>query len=238
MEKFVIEGIEYEFEKFLDLNYTIQKMSEYLQKFGLQKSVRSQKFIRHLHIHIGLKIQKELELPKENVLFEVEMKNKNVDLVITYKDEPKILITIRSQTSSIKKNFTNNINSLQGEVVSLKNYYPKCKVGLVYLLKKKDIANNEDCSNYYLENIPKKLLPIVNTNNPTKDCFDAAMVIIWDLDDVNNVILDDSNIFVKIYNEENFIKDLKLILREQKIEPHFSLKDIDIEKFKKFFSAT
>lgn len=232
--EFEIEGIKYELEKLLDINYTIQKMSDYLNLVGIQKAIRSQKFIRHLHLHIGLKLNMEINIPKENILFEVEMHNKKVDLLVKENDEPKIVITIRSQISSIKKNFTNNVNSLQGEVVSLKSFYPDLKVCLVYLLKQKDFTTNDDCSNYYLQNIPKKLLPLINTSRPSTNCFDAALIIIWDINEEGKIIVDDSNCFTQIYNEENFFNDLKAMIQSEKILAQFSLDDIDINKLKEF----
>lgn len=111
-------------------------MSEYLKTFELEYAIRSQKFIRHFHLHIALKIHKALQIPSHCIHFEAKMRNKNVDLLIMEENAPKLALTIRSQISSIKKNFTNNINSLQGEVVGLKSIYTTLKVGLVYLLKK------------------------------------------------------------------------------------------------------
>lgn len=46
MDKLIIDGIDYEIEKFYDLNYTIKKMNETLKKYGLEKAIRSQNFIR------------------------------------------------------------------------------------------------------------------------------------------------------------------------------------------------
>lgn len=237
MTKFELEGIEYDIEQFDDLNYTIQKMSENLKKYGIEKSIRSQSFIRHLHLHIGFKLQKELDIPKENILFEANLKNKNVDIVIMENNKPKVLITIRSQTSSIKKNFTNNINSLQGEVVSLKSFYPTCKIGLVFLLKKIDLATKDDCTNYYEENIPKKLIPLIAPNHINKDRFDTAMIIIWDIKEDGTIYIDNQNIFTKIYNEENFIKELKNIILPQLIKAQFSLNELDLDNIKNFLSV-
>lgn len=166
---FEIDGISYELDRLEDLNYTIQKMSEYLEKVGLEKSIRSQKFIRHLHVHIALKIHKTLGIDAKDILFETKLRNKNVDIAIVQDNQVKIAITVRSQSSSIKKNFTNNINSLQGEVVSLKTYYPEARIGLVYLLKKSDLDTEDKCDSYYNENIPRRLLPLINTSIPTKD---------------------------------------------------------------------
>lgn len=209
-------------------------MSEYLGKYGLEYSVRSQKFIRHFHLHIALKIQKELKVSGDYIHFELKMYNKNVDLAIVENNNVKLALAIRSQSSSIKKNFTNNVNSLQGEVVGLKSIYPNLKVGLVYLLKKTDIVSGEDLSEYYYENIPKKVLPLINTNIPTKDRFDAAMILVWDIDEKNNVFIDTENPFIKVFNEDTFIEDVKKIIDEEKLISQFTLKEIDKDKIREF----
>ncbi|ROL55963.1 hypothetical protein D9V84_10015 [Bacteroidetes/Chlorobi group bacterium Naka2016] len=228
MGKFEIEGIEYELENFYDLEYTIQKMNEVLNRFGLEKVIRSQNFIRHLHLHIAVKLSKDLNIPQNSVIFEANLRNKKVDLAIMEGNQPKVLITIRSQTSSIKKNFTNNINSLQGEVVSLKTYYPDSYIALVFLLKRTDLSSKTDCLEYYNENIPKKLIPLINTSIPTKDRFDAALIIIWDIDNNGNIYLEKDNFFAKIYNVDNFLKDINSIISPQKITSQFSLSDLDL----------
>jgi hypothetical protein len=147
----------------------------------------------------------------------------------------KLVVAVRSQSSSIKKNFTNNINSLQGEVVSIKTFYPEAKVGLVYLIKKTDIDTDEDCESYLNENIPKKLLPLINTSIPTKDRYDAAMIVIWDYDaHSGRVSIMKNNIFTQIYNEDHFIRDIKSILEEEKIKFQFSLADLNDEKIIRF----
>jgi hypothetical protein len=235
-ETFSLDGIEYNIDKLYELDYTIQKMSEYLQQYGLEKSIRSQRFIRHLHLHIAMKLQRELGINPEDILFETKLRNKNVDIAVVQQNEVKLAITVRSQSSSIKANFTNNINSLQGEVVSLKTYYPNAKVGLVYLIKKTD--EKGDCEAYLNENIPKKLLPLINSSIPTKDRFDTAMIVIWDYDETSEKVkLIENNIFTKVYNEENFIKDIKNILEEEKINSQFSLKELDKDKIIEFLKS-
>jgi len=150
----------------------------------------------------------------------------------------KLVVAVRSQSSSIKKNFTNNINSLQGEVVSIKTFYPEAKVGLVYLIKKTDIDTGEDCESYLNENIPKKLLPLINTSIPTKDRYDAAMIVIWDYDEKSGMVsIMKNNIFTQIYNEDNFIRDIKSILEEEKIKLQFSLADLSDEKIIRFLKG-
>jgi len=237
IKKIIIDDITYDLDKLSDLNYVLEKMNDYISKVGFEKSVRSQKFIRHLHICIALKLNKELHVPSENIHFEVKLKNKNIDIGIVEDNEIKFAISIRSQSSSIKKNFTNNVNSLQGEVVSLKSSYPGLKVGVVYLLKKTDLDTKDDCWSYYEQNLPRKLLPLINTNIPTHDRFDAACILIWDVNDKTKKVELFSNVITETYNIVNFMNDVKEILSESKIKSQFSVSELDEEILKKFLSS-
>ena len=236
-KEIIIDGIKYEVDKLSDLNYTLEKMNDYISKVGFEKSIRSQKFIRHLHICIALKLNKELNIPSESIHFEVKLKNKNIDIGIIEENEIKFAISIRSQSSSIKKNFTNNVNSLQGEVVSLKSSYPGLKVGVIYLLKKTDIDTKDDCWKYYEQMLPRKLLPLINTNIPTNDRFDAASIIIWDINEKTNKVELFSNIITQTYNIDTFMNDVKEIMSESKIKSQFSVSEMDEELLRKFLSS-
>ncbi len=85
IQSMIIDGIEYEIERLYDLNYVLEKMNEYILKVGFEKSIRSQKFIRHLHIFIALQLSKALNIPAQHIHFEVKLKNKNIDLGIIEK---------------------------------------------------------------------------------------------------------------------------------------------------------
>jgi hypothetical protein len=164
-KQIIIDGINYEIDKMSDLSYTMNKMNEYIKNVDVLKAIRSQKFIRHLHICIALNLHKKLKIPQKNIHFEVKLKNKNIDIGIIEDDQIKLAISIKSQSSSIKKNFTNNVNSLQGEVVGLKSIYPNLRTGIVYLFKETDITTKDNCLDYYYTNIPKKLIPIISGSN-------------------------------------------------------------------------
>lgn len=232
-----IDGIDYEFEKIDDVKYMIGKMGEYLNRNGLEKSVRSQKFIRHLHICIAANIHKSLKYPSDKIHFEINLHNKKVDLGLFDEDaQPFYVISIRSQISSIKKNFTNNINSLQGEVVSIKTSYPSIKVGLVYLLKVTDIDTKDECMSYYAENIPKKLLPMINTNIYSTDRFDAACLLFWDYKNGKALLVEDDYLS-RVFDISSFMKDTKQIIEGKEIKSQFSFKDLDERRFIEFLKS-
>jgi len=180
-QKFIIDSVEYDLAKMDDIEYVLAKMYDYFNNVGLEKAVKSQKFIRHLHIFIALTLCKQLDISPEFIHFEVKLRNKVIDVGIIKDGDLKVAISLKSQSSSIRKNFTNMVNALQGEVMSLKKYYPNLIVAFVLLLKRNDIKENIDCLNYYMDNIPRKLLPFISYG--TKDRFDSGSIIIWDIDE-------------------------------------------------------
>lgn len=196
-------------DSFIDLNYTMKKMDELLLGKDRIKIIRSQQFIKLLHFAIAMNLYKRLNIPAENIFLEVKLKNKNVDIAIINGERLNYVITVRSQMFSVKKNFTNNINSLQGELVSLKTLYPGLYVGLIYLLKGLD--ENEQCLiDYYKEQIPRKLFPMINTYNSTNQTFDSAAILLYEsfLDDDFNSRCPVPDIF-NVYNFEVFLNDFK-----------------------------
>lgn len=65
------------------------------------------------------------------------------------------------------------------------------------------------------------------------------MIILWDIDaKTKKVIIDSKNIFTNIYNEENFLKDLKSFMEEEKIKSQFSLSELDSSKIIEFLKTT
>jgi|GEM_PF-1352220 len=233
-----IDGINYEIDRMEDLNYTIKKMYEYIDKVGLEKSIRSQKFIRHMHICVALKLNKIVGISKENIHFEVKLRNKNIDIGVIEDNKIKLAISVRSQNSSIKNNFTNNINSLQGEVVGLKSLYPDIKTGVVYLFKINDLTTNVNCLDYYAANIPKKLLPIIAGNNlMTKDRFDTGCVIICDYDKDKDELIYEENDITKAFSMANFINEINDLYKETEITSQFSAAELDSTKIIEFLGS-
>lgn len=53
--------------------------------------------------------------------------------IIDAKGEPRLIVDVRSQMTSIGKNFNNYIRMKAGEVESIHAKYPKCVVGLIYI---------------------------------------------------------------------------------------------------------
>lgn len=229
-----IDGIDYNLGNMDNLNYVLSKMNEYLNTVGFEKAVKSQKFIRHLHIFIALKLKNDLNIPDNHIHFELKLRNKNIDIGVVENDKIKIAISIKSQTGSIKKNFTNNVNALQGEVVSLKSLYPNLKTGVVYLLKEEDLTNQDNCLEYYKTNIPKKLLPIISMGR--KDSFDTACIIIWEMKQ-NKLTLIDNDI-IRPYNIDNFISEIKFLYQEDNLKSSFKLSDLDSNKFIDFLKSS
>jgi len=229
-----INNIDYDLERMHDLSYVLSKMNEYLNKIGFEKAVRSQKFIRHLHILVALKLKNDLKIPPDNIHFELKLRNKNIDVGVIEDGKIKVAISIKSQTGSIKKNFTNTINNLQGEVVGLKSLYPNLKAGLVYLFKQIDVSNQDNCLEYYKNNIPKKLLPIISIGQ--KDSFDTACIIIWETEN-NNLKLIENDI-IKPYSIDNFINEIGFLYQEDNLKSAFTLNNLDNDKFIDFLKPS
>jgi len=164
------------------------------------------------------------------------IKQKNREKIIENK-ELKIAISVRSQSSSIRDNFTNNVNSLQGEVVSLKNLYPDINTGVVYLLKRHDIDDDYDCLPYYEENIPKKLLPIISGQGAlSKDRFDTGCIIIWDIDKKGKVYFEKKSWITSIFSIKNFLNEIKGLYGEAQLKSQFTVADLE-KKFISFLKA-
>lgn len=53
--------------------------------------------------------------------------------IIDANGEPRLIVDVRSQMTSIGKNFNNYIRMKAGEVESIHAKYPKCVVGLIYI---------------------------------------------------------------------------------------------------------
>lgn len=75
---------------------------------------------------------------------------------------------------------------------------------------------------------------MINTNMPTNDRFDAALIVIWDFDKNGNVFIDLNNPFTKAYDEDTFVKDLRSILEQEKIRSQFSLDLMDKQALEAF----
>lgn len=195
----------------------------------LVKIIRSQKLVRPLQLHVAYEVSHQLGIEPENILLEVELPVKNVDILIvdntSGKDMPLLSISIRTQVASIKKNFTNNVNQLQGEVVSLKNYYPSLFTALVYLFSKVDMTTGEDCTSYYSENIPHKLLPTIGYGGNNRDRFDAALILVREWNDEGEPVspsdlrLD----FLRSYSPDAFWAKLSSLVGETRIKARYRL---------------
>jgi len=104
-------------------------------------------------------------------------------------------------------------------------------------LKKTDLDTKDDWWSYYEQNLPRKLLPLINTNIPTHDRFDAACILIRDVNDKTKKVELYSNVITETYNIVHFMNDVKEILSESKIKSQFSVSELDEEILKKFLSS-
>ena len=71
---------------------------------------------------------------KKEAKFKVEGTKVEADVgVMNDQNEPALIVDVRSQMTSIGKNFNNYIRMKAGEVESIHEQFPSCAVGLVYL---------------------------------------------------------------------------------------------------------
>lgn len=110
-------------------NYCADELRSYgLEKNGLQ-----------------IKIEKKFSVGRGRVEADIGIFNEN--------GEPKLIVDVRSQMSSLGKNFNNYIRMKAGEVESIHERYPECIVGLIYIhptgdLKTKHPVNPVGIFNY------------------------------------------------------------------------------------------
>ncbi|MCX7980855.1 MAG: hypothetical protein N3A68_07420 [Bacteroidia bacterium] len=203
--------------------------------------IRSQRLIRPLHLYVAYQIYSRFNVSPEAILLEAKLPLKNVDVLVVEKVGsqalPVMAISIRSQLASIKKNFTNNVNQLQGELLALRSYHPTLSVGLLYLLSRKDYTTGEDCVEYYTKQIPKKLLPLIGVGGFARDRFDAALILVadWNEKGEPQQVGVPALSFLEAYNEENFWHEVSLLIGKSAIYSPYTLavlmKDEEQRKF-------
>lgn len=130
------------------LRKTLREMGV-LYKENPERAVRSQAFIKKLHNYCIYEL-KRIGISERKVQIETEVeiygthKKKKVDVAVVHPQAgPLIVISIRSQMSSINKNKFNNYEMLIGDVISLHERYPSLVVGNIFLLPKKSYLNDE-----------------------------------------------------------------------------------------------
>lgn len=104
-------------------------------------AVRSQSFIKRLHQYCIEELKdRELDLDKGDLKLEGEVKIltshkfKDMDVAVVHPTSgPLMILGVRSQMSSLSKNFLNYYEMEVGEVSSIHERYPLCVVGLLYL---------------------------------------------------------------------------------------------------------
>lgn len=220
-----INNIDYDLSKMNDLQYVLEKAYQYVEKVGWDRATTTQKFIRHIHIFIALKL-KAMGIPAADIRFETKLENKDVDLCVFKEDKPFLVISIKSQSRSIKKNFTNAANALQGEATHLKNSYPELKVATFILYKKTDTTINEDCTTYYTEKIPAKILPIITPYFKSSNKFDNGCIVVWD-NNGNIITVDNTILVLKEFDTSNFFNWVKEIYEGKVITSQFGTDEIN-----------
>lgn len=102
------------------------------------KAVRGQNFIKQLHDYCIEELKArgftgDLE-PEKEVKILTSHKYKDVDVAVIHPTSgPLLAIGVRSQMSSLSKNFINYFEMEVGDVTGIHERYPLCVVGLLYL---------------------------------------------------------------------------------------------------------
>lgn len=228
---------------FVSLEEALARMGELLAQTSLRQLpslIRSQKLVRPLHLYVAYTLHQRLNFSPEQIYLEAGLPLKKVDVLVLSQAEthkvPLLAVSIRTQVASIKKNFTNNINQLQGEAIALRSHYPALPIALVYLLKAEDHTEKEDCLPYYAENLPIKLLPLIGMGGINSDRFDAALLLIRDWDKKGKLLsprLPPSLGFIQGYEEEAFWNRLQNIVGEKAIKAPYTLADLLLNESKR-----
>jgi len=131
-----------------DLQKTLTEMKRLYVEDPV-KAVRSQNMIKQLHA-FSIRELKRLKVSEALVDIKPEAKMygahkpKLVDVGVTHPEAgPLIAICVRSQMSSIDKNFINYYEGIIGDVISLHEKYPALVAGQIYMLPKATIITDE-----------------------------------------------------------------------------------------------
>lgn len=113
------------------------------------KAVRSKAFITLFQDYCESELRKRgiedgrFKIEKE-AKFKVEGTKVEADVgVLNERGEPVLIVDVRSQMTSIGKNFNNYIRMKAGEVESIHEQFPSCSVGLVYLHPLSDLPTKK-----------------------------------------------------------------------------------------------
>lgn len=91
--------------------------------------------------------------------------------VFTVAGSPLLIVDVRSQMSSLGKNFNNYIRMKAGEVESLHAVHPKCVVGLVYLHPSTDVPTQlpvNPVGSFNYSNAARQLSSLIVSNATTE----------------------------------------------------------------------
>lgn len=103
------------------------------------RAVRSKSFITEFQNYCAAELR-ALNLATNGLTIEIERKIEvgrgkvEADVgIFNAGGAPQLIIDVRSQMSSLGKNFNNYIRMKAGEVESIHERYPKCVIGLIYI---------------------------------------------------------------------------------------------------------
>lgn len=126
------------------LNKTLRQMKA-IFKADPNLAVRGQNFIKLLHTYC-IEELKERGLDQNGLILSGEYKVltshkfKDMDVALVHPTSgPLLIISLRSQMSSLSKNFLNYYEMEVGDVSAIHERYPLCVVGLIYLHPSKSI---------------------------------------------------------------------------------------------------
>ncbi|MBT0821023.1 hypothetical protein KJQ67_07280 [Campylobacter lari] len=144
------------------LNDIQKNLHDVIQKNGLdgkQSYIRSSKLISEIHEVVKISLKEELENHYKNIFFQIHppigsnspefkmdgyLKSKKQDIVATFNgcySENSIVIGVRSQLSSLNKNFDTIVERTFAETLNLRLIYPKLVMGEVFLIPVKEYNN-------------------------------------------------------------------------------------------------
>jgi len=174
-----------------------------------ENSIRSKRFISKMHEYciyelkrLGIN-EKKVQIKPEPTIF-TSHKPKDIDVAVIEEDNgPLIAISVKSQMSSIAKNFMGYYENLIGDVIGLHDKFPFLVVGMLYLLPLKIIRKNSEgklrTESYDLVKIEELFRAVSNRKDwddrPSKYEHFAMLIVDFEKDPpqiVNNIPVDKS----------------------------------------------
>jgi|GEM_PF-4750156 len=112
---------------------------------------------------LHIEIEKKIKVERGRVEADIGIFNE--------KNEPVLIVDVRSQMSSLGKNFNNYIRMKAGEVESIHNIFPDCIVGLVYIHPLEDVPTElpiNPVGSFNYENASRQLVSLIRNVSTTE----------------------------------------------------------------------